>query len=129
MQDSTVKFEVREVAKGCLVINCHGGLSWEDRDLLTEGVRKNLDPHGPISGVVLDLAQIEFINSAGVGALFQLLNFLRCRGGRLAFVNVSPPIMRLFRTVGLNRSAAIGESLDDALESLVAAANPPDADN
>jgi len=72
MQDSLTKFQIREVDSTSLVLTCHGGLSWEDRELLAGEVQRYLEPRSSITGLVLDMAKVEFVNSAGLGALFQV---------------------------------------------------------
>ena len=62
--------------------------------------------------------QVEFVNSAGLGALFQLVQRLRQRGGMLALANVPPNLVRLFRAVGLARVARISDSVESALDLL-----------
>jgi anti-anti-sigma factor len=120
---SLLKFELREAGPGCLVLTCHGGLSWEDRELLAASVEQYLTGRDTVHGLVLDMAAVEFVNSAGLGALFQLIQRLRGRGARLAFANVPPTIHRVLMTVGMVRLAAFGRDVPDALALL----NPPAA--
>lgn len=120
MQATATKFELREVAPGKLLMVCQGGLSWEDRDLLAASVEQHFRNGGPAS-LIVDLDRADFVNSAGVGALFQLARLVHNSGGRLAFVNVSPKILRLFRIVGLDRQAQLAPNLDAALGALNAA--------
>lgn len=129
MQGAASKFEVRESGTGCLVLTCNGGLSWEDRELLATSVEQCLNHHQRFVGVVLDMAAVTFVNSAGLGALFQLLQRVRGRGGRIIFANLPPALARLFRTVGLDRLAETTDGVNSALELLAtpdpAADSPP----
>lgn len=78
-----------------------------------------ITPHGPIDsdtyldfndqitpllqtstkGIVLDLAHVDYISSAGLGVLFTMKKFLKQNGGELLFCNIKPPIQRLFEIV------------------------------
>ncbi|MCH8806744.1 MAG: STAS domain-containing protein [Planctomycetes bacterium] len=118
MRENAVKFEMREAGPGRLVLTATGGLSWEDRELLAASVEEHFAGRDSIQGVVMDLARVEFVNSAGLGALFQLVQRLRQRGGTLALANVPPTLVRLFRAVGLARVARIGDSVESALDLL-----------
>ena len=50
-------------------------------------------------GIVLDLADVDYISSAGLGVLFTMKKFLRTNGGDLLFCNLRPQIVRLFEIV------------------------------
>lgn len=113
-----MKFELREASPGYLVLTCRGGLSWEDRELLAASVEQYLVGNNSLRGVVLEMSGVEFVNSAGLGALFQLIQRLRGRGGALAFASVPPTIGRLLTTVGMERLAKFGQDVPEALTLL-----------
>ena len=117
-----MKFELREATPGYLVLTCRGGLSWEDRELLAASVEQHLVGGNNLHGLVLDMSGVEFVNSAGLGALFQLIQRLRGRGGSLAFAGVPPTIGRLLTTVGMERLAEFGQDVPEALALLAQAA-------
>ncbi|MFH1747600.1 MAG: STAS domain-containing protein [Planctomycetota bacterium] len=118
MHETQMKFELREAGPGYLVLTCRGGLSWEDRELLTVSVEQHLAERPVIHGLVLDMSNVEFVNSAGLGALFQLIQRLRERGGQLAFAHVPPTLRRLFSAVGLDRVVTFGDDISMALQAL-----------
>jgi anti-anti-sigma factor len=117
-ETTLMKFELREASPGYLILTGHGGLSWEDRELLSAGVEQYLVGCDTLHGVAFDMAHIQFVNSAGLGALFQLVQRVRSRGGGLAFVNVPPAIRRLLSTVGMERLAKFADSVPEALKLL-----------
>jgi len=119
-----MKFDLHEASPGCVVLTCQGGLSWEDRELLAATVEQCLAGRSTLRGLVLDMTGVEFVNSTGLGALFQLVQRLRSRGGQLAFAAVPPTIRRLFATVGMERLAKLADSVAEALDML---AQPPEA--
>jgi anti-anti-sigma factor len=118
MHRTGTKFELREINPTCLLLTCAGGLSWEDRDVLANEVEHYLQPRPALTGVVLDLAAVQFVNSAGLGALFQLIRRVRERHGRLVFANVPPTLLRMFAAVGIDRMAGIGTDVKAALALL-----------
>lgn len=118
MQDALTKFEIQEIRPGCVVLRCSGGLSWEDRAQLADRVDRHFAPLANVSGAVLDLSAVEFVNSAGVGALFQLAQRLRVKGGRLLLAHTPPRLVRLFRLAGLNRVAPLCDDVATALAEL-----------
>ena len=49
--------------------------------------------------IVLDLANCDYISSAGLGVLFSMKKFLKQNNGELLFLNLKPQIIRLFEIV------------------------------
>lgn len=118
MQDTSAKLEITELQSNRLLLRCSGGLSWEDRALLADQVERRLAGRTPCGGVVLDFSQVEFVNSAGIGAIFQLANRLRKYEGPLALAAVRPIFLRMFRLAGLERLALLEDSVESALRRL-----------
>jgi anti-anti-sigma factor len=118
MRDTLTKFELHEASPGYAVLTCRGGLSWEEREHLAATVEQYLIGRASLRGLVLNLAEVEFVNSAGLGALFQVVQRVRSREGVLAFAAVPPMIHRLLMTVGLGRLARFGRDVAEALDLL-----------
>lgn len=118
MQSAMNKFDLTEYAPGCLLLRCTGGLSWEDRNLLAECVERRLATDNRCYGLIVDLEAVEFINSAGLGALFQLAQRLRSQDRRLVLARAQPTFTRLFQLAGLTRLARTADSFDDAARTL-----------
>ena len=51
----------------------------------------------------LDLSDLTFMDSSGIGVLLGRLRILQARGGSLSVLNMQPPIEKLFRLTGLSR--------------------------
>lgn len=68
--------------------------------------------------VVLDLADVPFINSGGLSELMQLVAAANTRGGRVILANPSPYIDQLFQTTQLDRFFVIANGLDEAVRKL-----------
>ncbi len=124
MQDSPTKMEMQPNGTGVLILTCHGDLSWEDRDQLSKCVERHFDGAAEVDGVIMDLSGVEHVNSAGLGALFQLTRLLRGKGGVLMLANASAMLVRVFRTIGLDRLAQVSESVESAAGILAARGNP-----
>jgi anti-anti-sigma factor len=54
-----------------------------------------------VSTVVLDLAGVHYLDSAGVGALVQAHNSTTARGARLTVANPQPMVRRVLEVVGV----------------------------
>ncbi len=101
---------------GVLLLLCSGRLTSgagaaDFRDKLSEvfnrGERK----------ILLDLGDVSYIDSMGVGELADFYTRLTNAGGRLKLVNVSKPVRDLFRTVRLDTVLEIHSNTADAVRS------------
>ena len=71
--------------------------------------------------LALDLSELDFVDSFGIGAVVGALKRLRQRGGDLALVCPTPRIRRVFEICDLDRILALHDSLDGATGSAVGA--------
>ncbi|NDJ76237.1 MAG: STAS domain-containing protein [Chloroflexi bacterium] len=54
------------------------------------------------SQLILDLSRVEYMNSAGLRELFQLLQYIRKNGGILKIANPAERVKKLLEMVGLD---------------------------
>lgn len=105
----------REVRDNCQLYRLAGLL-----DAFSEPTfRKVLDKHveeGP-ANVVLDLAQIDFVDSSGLGALVQLAKKVQGAGGKLQIVT-NPRVTQTVKLVRLEQFLALQPSVEIALNNL-----------
>lgn len=69
-------------------------------------VRRMLDDllaDSSITHLVLDLENLTFMDSSGIGVLLGRLKMLQARGGTLGVQNMQPQVEKLFRLSGLHR--------------------------
>jgi len=66
---------------------------------------------------VLDLSQIDFIDSSGLGALVQLVKKVQNSGGTLQIVT-NPRVTQTVKLVRLEQFLSLQPSVDIALENL-----------
>ncbi|MEM1330576.1 MAG: STAS domain-containing protein [Planctomycetota bacterium] len=67
---------------------------------------------------VLDLQNVEYMDSACLGALVELLQAMQSRGGRIALVNTGRNVEYLFRLTQLDRLFPICRDVMTAIESV-----------
>lgn len=82
---------------------------------LFEPLRPVLESGGRI---VLDLAMVQFINSAGLGAIVGLIRDVELKGGRIRLCSPLPTVKALFNMVHLSSIAAIDEDVADSLAAM-----------
>ena len=65
-------------------------------------------------GIIIDLRDVDYISSAGLGVLFTAKKFLVGNGGELLFCNLKPQIKRLFEIVKALPKESLFESVEEA---------------
>ena len=63
-------------------------------------------------GLILDISELDFVDSFGLGAVVGALKRVRQRGGELALVCPSSRIRRVFEICDLDRILALHDSTD-----------------
>jgi len=74
--------------------------------------------------LVIDMENVDFLDSTGLGVLVGRLKVLRKVGGSLRVVCTDERILRLFAITGLDRVLPIHDSVDSALASVDETADP-----
>ena len=67
--------------------------------------------------VVLDLAHVEFVDSAGLGSMVWAVKQLASRGGDMRLCNVNGSVRALFELVRMHKLVSVFNSRDEAVES------------
>lgn len=74
------------------------------------------------TGVVLDLSEVEYLDSAGIYVLFGLRENLRARGHTLILVvPEATPVSDALRLAGIKRHTEVADTLEQALQGMQAA--------
>jgi anti-anti-sigma factor len=68
--------------------------------------------------VVIDLSEVPFMDSAGLGALIGGIRRAREHGGEVAVACSRPTLTRLLHTTGFDRIVPVTETLEDAVSAL-----------
>jgi anti-anti-sigma factor len=77
------------------------------------------DKTGPLlikttRGIIMDLANVDYISSAGLGVLFTIKKFLKDNRGDLLFCNLKPQIKRLFEIVNALPKETLFKNVEEA---------------
>jgi anti-sigma B factor antagonist len=65
--------------------------------------------------VVLDLSEVTFMDSTGLGAMLSCLRLMKAKRGTLRVADLTPEVRRLFDMVMMDRVFEIYPSVDDAV--------------
>lgn len=99
-----------------MTIELRGDLVSADGDELTDAYRE-ASARGART-VVVDLTNVDLMNSAGISLLIDILTESRKINQRLVLAGVNPHYQRILTMVGLARYAEIFATIDDAGRAL-----------
>ena len=100
MQNESI--EVDRPEPGVVLLRASGDLDAYTAPGLRTQLHEATEGGGDAELVVVDLQQITFIDSAGLGALVGAHRRMRERGGRLRIVRPPPLVARAFELTGLD---------------------------
>jgi anti-anti-sigma factor len=89
-------------------VRLHGRLDTSTAPQLETALQPLLD--GSIDNLILDLAALEFISSAGLRVLVQTRKTMRARKGGVLMVNAQPQILKVFDIIKALPDVAIFQS-------------------
>ncbi len=76
----------------------------------------------PVQNVILDLQNVQYMDSACIGAMVEFLTLIQSNGGRIALVNAGHNVEYLFRMTRLDRLFPICKDVMAAITTLERAA-------
>ena len=80
--------------------------------------RQSLGELAARPAVVIDLSEVPFMDSAGLGALIGGIRRARENGGEVAVACSRPTLTRLLHTTGFDRIVPVTETLEAAVEAV-----------
>lgn len=76
------------------------------------------DEYGPLAAkssvIILDLSQVQFVDSTGLGSILNIVRDTLARGARIAVCGAQPSVKVLFRMVQLTKLVTVFDTLDMA---------------
>jgi stage II sporulation protein AA (anti-sigma F factor antagonist) len=106
-----------EVKQQVLCIRLEGELDHHTAENLRDRVTTALNQH-PIRHILLNLSQLEFMDSSGLGVILGRYKEVSSIGGEMVVCSISAPVKRLFEMSGLFKIIRLEEDEDFALHSL-----------
>jgi len=113
-----MKVKLETARRGSVLI---AALSGELDDHEAESVRNLLDRELQRTGIlrlILDLEEMTFMDSSGLGVILGRYRKLKALGGELAIVCVPVSVSRLFEISGMRKIINIYRKREDALSAL-----------
>jgi anti-anti-sigma factor len=111
-----LKVTVTEDRSFSRTIHLDGRLDNETAEDLDKEVDKLLD--SPVNVLVFDLANLEYISSAGLRSIFRAQRAMADRSGKIVLVHARPQVQKVFEIVRAGDLAAIFTSIEELDEYL-----------
>jgi len=67
--------------------------------------------------VVLNIENLDFVDSSGLGAFLMCIRKLRSDGGEMKICGMTSPVKALFELVRMHRVCHVTETVDEAVEA------------
>ena len=84
--------------------------------------RERLTEAATMGNVIIDLSEVPFMDSAGLGALIGGIRRTRENGGEVAVACSRPTLTRLLHTTGFDRIVPVTETMEEAVAAVSAPA-------
>ncbi|WP_422360818.1 STAS domain-containing protein [Reichenbachiella sp.] len=68
--------------------------------------------------IIVDLADLEYISSAGLGVFMSIIQDLENEGIQFVIYGMAPKVNEVFEILGLNQLITIKENKEEALEAI-----------
>ena len=66
---------------------------------------------------IVDLQELEYISSAGLGSFVGVLSELRAQGGDILFIGLTPKMEKIFKVLGFTRIFKVFASESEAVQA------------
>ena len=114
-----LQIQIRPTKHGTVIMSPEGSIDANTSPILDREFCKILA--GNIKTLVIDMAGVDFISSAGIGTVTKAKVTIKRQGGDLAMINVPPQVKKVFEIMRLGPVLNVFEStqeLDEYLEKL-----------
>ena len=106
-----------DVKEDVLIVRLAGELDHHESELLRNNW-KDMMYQNPIKHVILNLENVTFMDSSGLGVILGRYKEVLQLGGEMVVCSISPSIKRLFEMSGLFKIVRLEENETFALETL-----------
>ena len=98
------------------IIRLCGSADMQEANMLNQHLEKVFEEK--CYTLVIDLSELKFTSSMGLGSLIMAHTTCRENMGRLAVVNPQPAVLKIFQTTRLDQLFTIFKSIKEAKESV-----------
>ncbi len=107
-----------EIENGIAFLKFDGEVIFDNSNQLKEEAKKILSKKEETKSLVIDLSQVPYLDSSGVGVILSLFKFMKNRGGSLAVANPNDKIRRVFDVTKITEIIPAYETIEEALANI-----------
>lgn len=100
-----------------LVARLGGDLDLNSAPLFREKIDQALADYEMINRLILNLAEVNFVDSSGLGVILGRFKKIRSRGGTMYLVDVPPSVSKVFELSGLFKIIPEKDTEQSAMET------------
>ena len=116
----SLTIESQQHENGVVVVSIQGEITFENSDQLREKIDQLCDQNQV--RVIIDLAGLKYMSSAGMGVLVHGLKNTRAKGGDLRLINLNDKMRRVFLITQFTHHFVVLKNMQEALASFTAPA-------
>lgn|SRR5699024_5550021 len=106
-----------EIKQNVLIVRLEGEIDHHEAKHLRKTWQEHLS-HQHIQHVIVNVEQVSFMDSSGIGVLLGRYKEIAQRGGEMVICSLTEPIQRIFDLSGLFKIVRVQEDEEDALSTL-----------
>jgi anti-anti-sigma factor len=103
------------IEKNKAVLKFDGEVIFDNSNQLKEEAKERLKRKEEVNNLIIDLSQVPYLDSSGVGVLLSLFKFMRMRDGNLAIAGSNEKIRRVFEVTKMTEIIPVYNSLEEAI--------------
>jgi anti-sigma B factor antagonist len=107
-----MKARIRTDALGNITVHMEGGLDFENTVPLRKELEQLMDAN-PASTITLDLHQLEFVGSSGIGHFVDTIQALNENRDKIKLSNVKTEFMKVFKLYNFDAMEALIHEFDN----------------
>ncbi|MGM0369705.1 MAG: STAS domain-containing protein [Bacillota bacterium] len=99
-----------------LIVDLTGEFDLHTAGYFKEKIENYLDSE--VNNLILNLQTIDFIDSSGIGAILSIYKKIEQRGGKMAIINISPTLKRVFEISGVLNVIDVYDNRREAVKNI-----------
>lgn len=107
-----------EIKGQALIAALRGELDLHTSPEFKEQTKAILASHPKLKYLIINVKEMSFIDSSGLGVILGRYRELESRGGKLYFVQANPQIRRILELSGLQKIAEFADSTKEVLKQV-----------
>ena len=101
-----------------LVATATGRIDFAGAQVLEGALAPALAPDGPVRGIVIDLADVDYISSVGLRVLMVAAKSMRARKASIAVASLQPVVAEIFEISRFHHVVDVRGSVRDAIAAV-----------